>query len=147
MVLRKVLFALLVMAWFGGFVYAEGIASREEAYKYFNEGVKAQKSGDFEKATKEYSMAMMLTSRYNKFILHNRGVMYAIRGDYANAAEAFKEVLNLDPNYMPARLNLGRIYDIQADKCTALEYWANLLNIEKAKPRSFIMEEEKKPSE
>jgi len=147
MVLRKVLFALLVMVCFSGFVYAEGIASREEAYKYFNAGVKAQKSGDFEKATKEYSMAMMLTSKYNKFILHNRGVMYAIRGDYASAAAAFKEVLSLDPNYMPARLNLGRIYDMQADRCTSLEYWANLLNMEKAKPKSFIMEEEKKPSE
>jgi len=147
MVLRKVLFALLVMVCFSGLVYAEGIASRQEAHKYFNEGVKAQKSGDFEKASKEYSMAMMLTSRYNKYILHNRGVMYAVRGDYANAAAAFKDVLELDPHYMPARLNLGRIYDIQADRCTALEYWANLLNIEKAKPKSFIIEEEKKPSE
>jgi tetratricopeptide (TPR) repeat protein len=143
MVLRKVLPLLMVMVLFAGFVYAEGIASREEAYKYYNEGVRAQKNGDYEKANKEYSMAMMLTSKYNKFILHNKGVMYATRGDYASAAAAFKEVLSMDPNYMPARLNLGRIYDIQADKCTALEYWADLLNIEKAKPKSFIVEEEK----
>ncbi|MFA5008424.1 MAG: tetratricopeptide repeat protein [Candidatus Omnitrophota bacterium] len=147
MVLRKVLFVLLVMVCFAGLVYAEGIASREEAYKYFNEGVKAQKSGDFEKANKEYSMAMMVTSKYNKFILQNRGVMYALRGDYASAAGAFKEVLSLDPNYMPARLNLGRIYDIQADRCTSLEYWADLMNLEKAKPKTFIIEEEKKSNE
>jgi len=147
MVLRKVSVVLLIMVMFSGFVYAEGIASREEAYKYFNEGVKAQKAGDFEKADKEYSMAMMLTSKYNKFILQNRGVMYAMRGDYAQAAEYFKEVLSLDPNYMPARLNLGRIYDIQADKCTSLQYWADLLNLERAKPKAFIIEQEKKSNE
>jgi len=147
MVLRKVSVIFLIMALFTGFVYAEGIASRQEAYKYFNEGVKAQKSGDFEKANKEYSMAMMLTSRYNKFVLHNKGVMYAMRGDYAQAAENFKEVLSLDPGYMPARLNLGRIYDIQADKCTSLQYWADLMNLERAKPKAFIIEEEKKSGE
>lgn len=145
--LKKVVLTFLVFASFGSFVYAEGIVSREEAYKYFNEGVKAQKNGDFDKANKEYSMAMMLSSKYNKFILHNKGVMYATRGDYASAAAAFKEVLALDPNYMPAKLNLGRIYDIQADRCTSLEYWANLLNMERAKPKSFIIEEEKKSAE
>lgn len=147
MVSRKVLPVFLAMVLISGLVYAEGIVSREEAYKYFNEGVRAQKDGDFEKANKEYSMAMMLSSKYNKLILHNRGVMYAMHGDYANAAAAFKDVLSLDPSYMPARLNLGRIYDIQADRCTALEYWADLLNIEKAKPKSFIMSEEEKKAE
>ncbi|MDD4955350.1 MAG: tetratricopeptide repeat protein [Candidatus Omnitrophica bacterium] len=147
MVLRKVLLVLLSTVCFGGALYADGIASREEAYKYFNEGVKAQKKGDFEQANKQYAMVMMLTSKYNKYILHNRGVMYAVRGDYASAAAAFKDVLELDPNYMPAKLNLGRIYDMQADRCTSLEYWANLLNMERAKPKSFIMEEEKSPSE
>jgi tetratricopeptide (TPR) repeat protein len=147
MVLKKVLPVFLVIIGVAGFAYAEGIASREEAYKYYNEGVRAQKNGDFEKANKEYSLVMMLTSKYNKYILQNRGVMYAVRGDYASAAAAFKEVLSLDPSYMPARVNLGLIYDIQADRCTSLEYWADLLNMEKAKPKAFVIEEEKKSSE
>jgi len=142
---KVILFVLFVLS--ANFVYAEGIASRQEAVNYYNEGVKAQKKGDFEKALKEYQMSLILSTEYSKFILHNKGVMFMQQGNLNQAARNFQEVLSLDPNYMPAKLNLGLIYDMQADKCKALEYWADLFNLEKFKPKDFVLEGEKKAAQ
>jgi len=138
------LFLVLFLMLFADFVYAqEGVASRQEAINYYNEGVRAQKKGDYDKAMKEYQMSLMLTSEYKKFILHNEGVMFVNRGDVGQAVQAFQEVLKLDPNYMPAKINLGLIYDMQADRCKSLEYWSNLFNLERLKPKDFVLEAEK----
>jgi tetratricopeptide (TPR) repeat protein len=141
MIVKKVLFLCLITALFTPIVHAQGIASRQEAVNYFKEGVKAQKSGDFAKAQKEYAMTEILNTKYHKYILHNTGVMYAQRGMLKEAVEAFKEVLRFDPNYMPAKLNMGLIYDMQADKCKSLEYWNQIFNIDNAKPKNFVIDE------
>ncbi|MFA5271938.1 MAG: tetratricopeptide repeat protein [Candidatus Omnitrophota bacterium] len=143
----KIFLLSLFSVLFVNFVYAEGIASRQEAVNYYNEGVRAQKKGDFDKAFKEYQMSLILSTEYSKFILHNKGVMFMQQGNLAQAVQNFQEVLKLDPNYMPAKINLGLIYDTQPDKCKALEYWADLFNLENLKPKDFVLEGEKKAAQ
>ncbi len=140
----KAVFLSLLFVLFINSVHAEGVASREEAVNYYNEGVRAQKKGDFEKAFKEYQMSLMLSTEYNKFIMNNKAVMLMQQGNLGQAAALFQEILKQDPNYMPAKVNLGLIYDTQPDKCKALEYWADLFNIERLKPKDSVLEEEKK---
>jgi tetratricopeptide (TPR) repeat protein len=141
MFFRKALLLCLLVLFFAQLVYAEGggIASQQEAVNYYNEGLKAQKRGDTEEALKAYQKALQMSAEYNKLIINNRGVMYAQQGDLKRAEATFKEVLALDPRFMPAKLNLGLIYDMQGDRLKALEYWAKVFRFEDYKPKGFVV--------
>jgi tetratricopeptide (TPR) repeat protein len=130
------------MAFFG--ICQAQELSAKEAVAYYNEGVRAQKDGDFDAALKAYQKAAIITSYYDKFIMQNKAVIYAQNGDLDKAEQLFKQVLNMDPNYMPAKLNLGLIYDTKQDRCKSLEYWADLFQLEKHKPKTFVAEGEQK---
>ncbi|MBU2103012.1 MAG: tetratricopeptide repeat protein [Candidatus Omnitrophota bacterium] len=127
-------------------VYALGF-STEEAISYYNEGVKAQKSGDFNGAFNAYQKTLLLAPdnlEYHKSIRNNLGIMYHHRGDLAGAEQAFKEALLIDPEYQAAKFNLGLIYDARRGKAASLPYWAQLLDLESLKPREFILEPARK---
>lgn len=146
MFLRKVYFLCLMSIIFTSVSYAQELAAKE-AVVYYNEGVRAQKNGDFDSALKAYQKASIISSYYDKLITHNKAVMYAQSGDLKKAEELFNEVLALDPKNMPAKLNLGLIYDAKGDKYKALEYWAEAFELEKHKPQAFIIEGEQKIKE
>ncbi|MEI8348852.1 MAG: tetratricopeptide repeat protein [Candidatus Omnitrophota bacterium] len=134
----------MLLVWFSTFfissaIFAEGLASKE-AINYYNEGVKAQQNGDFDAAVKGYQMAALLSARYHKFIINNKGAMYAQMGDIQKAEAAFREALTLDPDYQPAKMNLGLIYDAKGDRLKALEWWYEAFEVEKRKPKTFLIE-------
>lgn len=138
------LLLILISGFFITNSYPEGIASRQEAVYYYNEGVRYQKEGNFKDAIEAYEKALLMSSQYNKFILHNKGVIYAQQGDLKKAEETFLEVLRLDPYYAPAKLNLGLIYDRQPDKLKAMQYWWKMFNVDSLKPKGFAIAEEQK---
>lgn len=146
MFLKNVCLFCLIGIIFVNVSYAQELAAKE-AVVYYNEGVRAQKNGDFDSALKAYQKASIISSYYDKLITHNKAVMYAQSGDLKKAEELFNEVLALDPKNMPAKLNLGLIYDAKGDKYKALEYWAETFNLEKHKPQAFIIEGEQKIKE
>jgi len=144
MVFKNAVFFSLALLVFGNFSYAGELASKE-AMNYYNEGIQAQKSGNFEAAIAAYRKALLLgveDIKYQKFIINNIGVIYAKNGDLENAKAMFKEVLSIDPNYETAVFNLGLIYDKEPDKIKAMEYWLRIL--EKFKPKDFIVEVQQK---
>jgi tetratricopeptide (TPR) repeat protein len=81
---------------------------------------------------------------YQKFILNNMGIIYALRSVIDRAEDGFKEALSMDPNYRPAQLNLGLIYEKKKDRIEALEYWAKIFDKDGFKPKDFVVEGERK---
>ncbi len=76
---------------------------------------------------------------YQKFIINNMGVIYALRSDWPMAESFFLSALKLDPEYRPALLNLGLVYDKTKDKLTRLIHWAKVFDLEALKPKAFCM--------
>ena len=62
-----------------------------------------------------------------KIILNNTGIKYARQDQWEKAEEAFKKVLSQDPDYKPAKLNLGLVYDKIKTKKEAINYWLTVL--------------------
>jgi tetratricopeptide (TPR) repeat protein len=121
--------------------------SSEDAVNYYNEGVKAQQSGDFNAAFNAYQKTLLLVPdnlEYQKFIRNNLGVIYFQRQEFEAAEQFFKEALVIDPNYEAAKINLGLVYDACKSKTESLQYWVQLLNFEAMKPKSFILAPQRK---
>jgi len=64
-----------------------------------------------------------------KIILNNSGINYAKSEQWEEAENAFKEALSNDPDYEPAKLNLGLVYDKIKTKKEAVDYWLKVYNI------------------
>ena len=62
----------------------------------------------------------------SKIILNNAGIGYARKGQWEEAEKAFKGALSLEPNYNPAKLNLGLVYDNLKTKKEATVYWLSV---------------------
>jgi tetratricopeptide (TPR) repeat protein len=124
-----------------GTSYAGEILYREALTRY-NQAVKAQQSGDMDKAKAEYQKALALAegSRKDitKAIYNNFGVIYMNKGDWEMAARSFNEALLLDPGYKAANFNIGILYAKTGNAKKALEYWGRALD----KTDSYILEGE-----
>jgi len=139
----KALILLFFCVFIFNISYAGELASGEVA-SYYNRGVEAQKSGNFKEAHVSYQKALILAPQnitYQKFILNNVGIIYIKQGDFRMAEEAFRDALNIDSGYKAAQLNLGLIYDMKGDKIKALRYWAEVFELDKLKPKTFVVEE------
>ena len=122
---------------------------QKEAINYYNDGVKAQKDNKELQMKDFYTKTLYMdpnNEEFKKWILHNYGVLYAKQGDLARAEETFLQVLQMDPNYMPARKDLGLVYDKTHSRLEAIEYWLKILEIDldKLKPQDYILAEEQK---
>ncbi len=118
-----------------------------EALQYYNEGVRMQQKGNYVAAEIAYRKFIMLSPKdmeHRKRIINNIGVMYTRMGQIDKAEEAFREVLQLQPDYMPAKLNLGLVYELKGQEMRALQYWARLFELDKMKPKDFVLSEDGK---
>jgi len=142
MITRRTLGIVLVMMFATMTSYAGEIV-REHAVKYYNEGLKAQKSGNFDNAKTAYQKAIMLAEGDRKDIIraiyNNFGVIYVNAGNWEAAARSFSEALSIDPDYKEANFNLGILYAKMGEAEKALVYWSKALN----KTNSYILDSEK----
>ena len=141
----KNIFSLFFILLFAGNVFAGELVSKE-AINYYNEGVKLQKASNFSMADSLYQKTLLIdpyTIKWQKFILNNRGVMKAQQGSIEEAEILFNRALEIDRNYLPARLNLGFIYEQRRSELESIKYWLKVLNInlEDVKPKGFILGE------
>lgn len=147
---RRVVFALAVVLLLASAAYAGELVARE-AITYYKEGVKSQKGQNFEAADMAYKKCLLVDpydQNWKKYIFNNYGIMYAKQGDMESAEKAFTEALKIDPNYLPAKLNLGFIYDKRRTELEAIKYWLKALNIDlnQIRPKDFVIEDlENKP--
>lgn len=121
-----------------------------QAIDYYNEGVRAQRGGDYDRADAAYQKTLLLdnSDNWRKYIINNYGVIYAQQNDINSAEAAFKEALRMDPSFKPALFNLGLIYDRREDRLRAMEFWLKALGIDldKLKPKGFVIEEKAIPA-
>jgi len=145
--ISKSVFILFFIFLLCNIVFGSGLFS-EKAIGYYNEGVRAQKRGDFYTAQMNYQKSILLGISYKKFVFNNMGVLYANLQDTGRAETTFKEALMIDPNYDTVAYNLSLLYlklsifyKENGDVKNALE------NLEKAfyyhPKKSYIIEEEK----
>jgi len=120
-----------------------------QAVNYFNEGVANQKANKFRDAEVAYTKTILVDPynlKWKVLVTNNRGIMDVMSGDLDSAEMKFNQVLKYDPEYMPAKVNLGLIYDKRRSKLESLEYWLKILgiDIEKAKPQGYVISVEDK---
>jgi tetratricopeptide (TPR) repeat protein len=137
------LFSLFLILFFAGSVFAGEIISKE-AENYYNDGVKSQQAANFDAADSAYQKALLVdprNSKWQKLILNNRGAMNAQIGDMDQAEILFKRSLQIDPNYLPAKLNLGFVYEQRRSELESIKYWLKVLNInlDDIKPKGFVL--------
>jgi protein O-GlcNAc transferase len=116
---------------------------KEEAVSHYNEGVKAQKSGNYNAAETAYQKALALAEGSRPDIItavyNNLGVMLVNNGDLETAVRAFHQALTLDQNYKEANFNMGILYAGLGNSEKALEYLSKALNT----TSNYILAEEK----
>ncbi len=142
MVKKKVLLFFITFLFLSYNSACAGELVAKEAVTYYNEGVKAQKGGNFSVADTYYQKTLILdpnNPNWQKFILNNRGIMYANHGDLKNAEIAFNQALKIDPNFATATLNLGLVYEMRRTRLESLEYWAKVFKLDELKPKDFII--------
>jgi tetratricopeptide (TPR) repeat protein len=142
MITRRVWGIVLLIVFVAMTSYAGEIV-REQAVKYYNEGVRAQKSGDFDNAKTFYQKAIMLAEGDRKDVIkaihNNLGVMYVNTGNWEAAAQSFSDALSIDSDYKEANFNLGILYAKMGEAEKALIYWGKALD----KSNSYILDSEK----
>jgi len=111
-IVRKVLVAIAAVLLWTSALYA-GKLIEEEGANYFNEGVQAQKAGNFDSALAMYQKAMVIgmdAANYRKFVFNNVGVIYSEKGEMDQAESMFLEALKIDPEYKPTNFNIAVLY-------------------------------------
>ncbi len=144
---RLVFFLALTVIIPYAFSFAQSGLVTQEATQYFNEGVKAYKNGDLDRASTCFQKTMIMdpqNKNYRAYALNNLGAIYMIQGDMAKAEGMFIESLRTDSAYKPAQLNLGLIIEAKGDRVKALEFWAKVFDIEGQKPKVPVIEEQQK---
>lgn len=124
----------------------------QEAARYFAEGVQLQKDGNLAAAEISYQKVLLISPKsyeYRKYILNNTGLIYIQNKHFDKAEQVFNEAIRLDHEYMPARLNLGLVYEQRGEKEKAFRYWMEIFDLykklEEMKPKYFIMSEIQTP--
>jgi len=55
-----------------------------------------------------------------------RGRLHSVKGEYKKAVEEYKKALEIDPDYKPAKVNLGFISymkgQLNKDKCVSIKH-------------------------
>ena len=147
--LRNIVILFFILL-FSGSAFAGELISKE-AVNYYNEGVKLQKASNFAMADSLYQKTLLVdpyNSKWQKFILNNRGVMKAQQGSIEEAEILFNRSLQIDPEYLPSKLNLGFIYEQRRSELESIKYWLSVLNInlDDIKPKGFVLGEVQEPA-
>ncbi len=137
---------LLILLFCNSISYAGELVAKE-GVNYFNAAVEAQKESRYSDAEKNYQKTVLAdpaNRRWPLLIANNRGVMSMERGDLRTAEKYFLEALQIDPDFMPARINYGFIIDKRGNELESIKYWMKLLNIDlqKLKPKNLILVQE-----
>lgn len=98
----------------------------DSPWGYFYLGSAYVAMDKLEKAKQQYIKVDSLDSdlTLNKYRLAHT---FRLMGNYRNAIEILKEILDKDPNEVPAIYNIGVNYQLQGDSVTAREYFTQYL--------------------
>ncbi len=113
---------------------------------WFNLAVVQRKAGRFEAALASYARALDHGVSQPEEVHLNRGVIYADHLRREAAAEAeLAAALALNPNYVPALLNLANLHEDRGDRAAALALYERVLALEPASPLALARYASLKP--
>jgi len=147
MAVKRVLLAFIILL-LSYTVSGAGELFDQHAEESFREGIKAHKAGNFPEAGALYQKAYMLNpnnAEMAKHIMNNHAIIVAETGNLAEAEEMFKDLIKRYPDYKPAAINLGFIYDKRRSRVESLEYWIEVLELQKLKPTDYLIDEGSAP--
>lgn len=98
---------------------------------------KALQAGNVEESLREYAKAVDYYSG-NVKAFFNQGLILVQQKKYNEAAEAFREVIRVDPNNLRGRLNLATVYEQLNELTQAAEQYQRVLEIDKNSEEGVI---------
>jgi len=143
MAVKRVLLSLIIFL-LSCTVSSAGELFDQQAEESFREGIQAHKAGNFPEAGALYQKALMLNpnnAEMAKHIMNNHAIIVAKAGNMKEAEAMFKQLINRYPDYRPAAINLGFIYDKRRSRLESLEYWVEVLELQKIKPTDYLIDE------
>lgn len=108
-----------------------------DAKTYYQKAYQDYQNGDNESAVKSYQKAMLLDANYQKDSLNNIGVIFGRMGFFEKAEQSFRAALQADPDYLPAKINLGLLYEKNGLGLQANRWWVDCFAVAKMKPEIF----------
>lgn len=115
----KKVFSALIVILLTSFAFAQESDMDPEAAKFYNDGNKLLKSGQFNEALKNYDDA--LKSSKDHRIYYQKGVTLKKLNKYKEAEEAFIKATEVNPNFDIAFNGLGGTYFIEGEYLKAIE--------------------------
>ena len=143
MAVKRVLLSLIIFM-LSYAVSDAGELFNQQAEESFREGIQAHRAGNLVEAGALYQKALMLNpnnAEMAKHIMNNHAIIVAKTGNLPQAEAMFKELINRYPDYKPAAINLGFIYDKRRSHVESLEYWVEVLELQKLKPTDYLIDE------
>lgn len=104
------------------------VTSDNQGYmQFFNDGVKAQKNGDYQEAIDDYQKAINIKPDFAG-ALSNMGYCYRqmARDLMLRSQDAYKRALSIDPNYAEAIEYQGELYLMMGDLTKAYKNYQTL---------------------
>jgi tetratricopeptide (TPR) repeat protein len=146
--MSKSLFFLFLFLLTSTASFAAEKFSTEQAFNFLYEGVREQRNGEIDRAKSLYQKALVLNPDNQvllKYVLNNMGSVSLKSGNMQEAEEFFLKALKIDPQYLPAKINMGFVYDTTRDELTAIKYWLSVLNMDlrNLKPKDCIVDDGK----
>ena len=121
----KFLLIVLVLMFSSSLCHAD---SNEEAYRYYEEGNKFNKEGQFDKAIESFQKAIITKPDFAT-AFHALGSIYLIQHNLTEAITPLKEFLRLAPDNYLAYFKLGLAYSGLKDYVTAKKFYLEALKI------------------
>ena len=112
-------------------------ARKLEAWSYNRRGELQADAGEDDKALADFEAAVKLDPT-NWRALHNRGVGYAARTKFAEAATDFDEVIRLHADFAPVWFNRGELRSQNGDFNGAIEDYKQALKLQPNDPAALV---------
>ncbi|MBI4384848.1 MAG: tetratricopeptide repeat protein [Nitrospinae bacterium] len=102
---------ILILAFLAGFLGFEPLLGAQTAEEHFYRGNDLGRQGLYEDAIEEYKRSLKLNPSAT-VVYYNLGLACKKLGRHLEAAAALEEALRLEPQYLPAQVAMGSVYNL-----------------------------------
>lgn len=95
---------------------------QKQARFYHKEGLKFQKSGDYNKALSLFQKAIEIDGSY-ELAYNDLGILYETYGNINEAESSYLEAIRINPNFLSSYSNLALLYEHKNELRKAAYYW------------------------
>lgn len=107
---------------------ADGRHRRDEAERWFQEGLRFEQAGSIKEAMQSYEKAIEVDAR-SAGAWVNLGTIYFNARQFGRAETHYRRALEADPTYALAHFNIGNLYDERGDYDRALRHYRQAVEL------------------